>query len=381
MTILYVIKYIAQLGGLDRVMTYKMNWLAQHGYEVHLVTYEQGDHPLSFQLDARIRHTDIGVKLWKKQGRTLPARLRSYFCLRRQFVRQLTAEVLRIDPDVMVTLTDSYQVTDLLMSIPTRARRIVESHVERKAFMKTGDFEGRPLMKWIAGFYDRRMARYLHRADALVLLTRQDKAQWPDVPQSVVIPNPITFWPEQVSRLDNPIVMAAGRLHAQKGFDLLIEAWKHVHAAFPGWQLHIYGDGPDRDMLQRQINEAGLADTISLVPATPDIFEAYREASIFCLSSRYEGYGLVLAEAMSTGVPCVSFNCPYGPADIISDGLDGILVPPMDVKALADGIVRLIDNPALCLQLGTAARQHIARYAPEAIMPQWERLFAGGLSE
>ncbi|MBO4906505.1 MAG: glycosyltransferase family 4 protein [Bacteroidaceae bacterium] len=375
MTILYVIKYIAQLGGLDRVMAFKMNWLAQHGYKVHLVTYEQRDHSISFPLDPSISHTDIDVKLWKKEGRTVVQRWISYQRLRRLFAKRMRAEVERIQPDVLVTLTDSYQVIDLLMNIPTTALRIVESHVERKAFMKVGDFKGNPVMRWLAGIYDRRMSRYIQRADSLVLLTQQDKAQWSEVKHTVVIPNPLTYIPTRLSTLDNKIVMAAGRLHDQKGFDLLIQAWQTVHDAEPDWQLHIYGDGPNREQLQQQIDANQLSGSVSLLPATNDIFAAYSEASIFCLSSRYEGYGLVLAEAMSCGVPCVSFDCPYGPSDIIRDHQDGLLIPNGDTNALAQGLLSLMQDSKLRHTYGAAARNNIMRYSPDNIMPLWKTLF------
>ena len=375
MRILYVIKYIAQLGGLDRVMTFKMNWLAQHGHEVHLVTYEQADHEFSFPLDERIQPTDIGVKLWKKKGNTILTRSWSYYKLRQLFKQRMKAELNRIAPDVMVTLTDSYQVLDILLDLPTDAKRVVESHVERWSFMKAGDFIGQRPLHLAAKLYDRRMAKYIGRADSLVVLTRKDRDQWAEISNVEVIPNPLTYWPEQTASLNNKIVMAAGRLHAQKGFDLLIRAWGMVHSQASDWKLHIYGDGPDRDALQHQIDEAGLSECISLLPATPNIFDAYSEASIFCLSSRYEGYGLVLAEAMSTGVPCVSFDCPHGPADIITNNEDGLLVPNKDCNALAKGILKYINDPELRKNAGAAARRNIVRYSADNIMQSWLRLF------
>lgn len=375
MRITYIVKYIAQLGGLDRVLTFKMNWLATHGHEVSLITYEQQGHDFSFALDGSIRHEDINVKLWKKQGSNVVRRTLSYLQLRRQFRRRMTEAVGRMNPDVLVTLTDSYQVLDILLSIPTHAVRIVESHVERSAFMKVNDFRGRHLLQAFARLYDRHLAHSIRTADALVLLTRQDAGQWAEMARRVVIPNPLTVQPSRFSDATTHRVIAAGRLEAQKGFDLLVEAWSRVHAAASDWQLHIYGNGPDREALQRQIDQVGLTDSVTLYPATPDIFDRYAESSIYVLSSRYEGYGLVLAEAMSCGVPCVSFNCPYGPADIIRNGEDGILVPNGDVQALADGLLTYIRDVARRQHDGQLARQNIQRFSADYIMGQWELLF------
>lgn len=392
----YIVKYIAQLGGLDRVLTFKMNWLAAHGYDVSLITYEQRDHDFSFQPDPRISHTDIDVKLWKKHGSNILTRTLSYLRLRRIFSRRIREAVAATHPDVLVTLTDSYQVMDILMSIPTTARRIVESHVERNGFMKVGDFlpqqdasgssPGRDLRQTLtslkrrllvaaARIYDRRMASYIARADALVCLTRHDAAQWPEVNNVRVVTNPLTVEPKALSDVSTHRAIAAGRLEDQKGFDLLIEAWQGVYARVPDWQLDIYGNGPDRECLQSQIDAAGLTQVVHLHAATPDIFARYAESSIYVLSSRYEGYGLVLAEAMSVGVPCVSFDCPYGPSDIIRDGEDGVLVPPMRTDLMADAIVRLATDMPLRQAMGQRARANIQRYAPASIMQQWQRLF------
>lgn len=377
MRITYVVKYIAQLGGLDRVLTFKMNWLAAHGHDVQLITYEQGDHPLSFALDPRIRHTDIGVKLWKKGGTGIAARTWSYLRLRRRFRRRMGSAVALAAPDVLVLLTDSYPVIDILMSLPTAARRIVETHVERRAFAKAGDFSHRnPVLRFAARAYDAYMARHIARADALVCLTQADASQWPEVPRVEVIANPLTVEPTAIATCTAPRAMAAGRLEDQKGFDMLVSAWADVHRRQPLWHLHIYGDGPDGPRLQQQIADAGLDDVVHLHSATPDIFERYAESSIFVLSSRYEGYGLVLAEAMSVGVPCVSFDCPYGPADIIRADDDGILVPPQRTDLLADAIVRLAADTALRQAMGQRARTHIRRYAPAPIMQRWQHLFA-----
>lgn len=356
-------------------MTFKMNWLAAHGYDVTLITYEQGDHPLTFELDPRIRHTDVGVKLWKKSGTNVITRSLSYLRLRRLFRRRVTEAVVASKPDVVVTLTDSYSVLDILQTIPVRARRIVESHVERGSIVKAGDFRGRTFLSAAARLYDRYMSRYVARADALVVLTEADARQWSDVPRVCVITNPLTVSPQRISDVSAPRAIAAGRLEDQKGFDLLIEAWREVHRREPQWQLHIYGNGPDRESLQRQIDEAGLTGVVTLHAATPDIFLRYAESSIYVLSSRYEGYGLVLAEAMSCGVPCVSFDCPYGPSDIIRNGEDGILVPHLDTAALAEGVLRLAGDDDLRRRMGEAARRNIQRFAPEAIMRQWQTLF------
>lgn len=375
MRIVYVIKYIAQLGGLDRVMSYKINYMAQQGYDVHVITYEQGQHPISFPLDERVHHTDIDVRFFTRHGGGLVKRVWQYFEMRRRFKKRLYNRVKEIDPDVIVTLTDSYTLLDILMHIPGRAFRVIESHVERGSLQKRNDFKGRFGFYQLASLFDKYITRQIKRADFFVTLTQHDAENWPELKHVKVIPNPLSFVPERRSTLDNKIVVSAGRLEDQKGYDMLVDVWKIVNEKHPDWHLNVFGDGSNRDALEQKTAELQLQDSISWEHATPRIFDKYTEGSIYVMSSRFEGFGLVLTEAMSCGVPCVSFDCPYGPGDIISDGVDGLLIPADDIQALADAICRLIEDDSLRKKMGAAAAENVKRYAPFQVMKQWEQLF------
>jgi len=171
------------------------------------------------------------------------------------------------------------------------------------------------------------------------------------------------------------IVVAAGRLTAQKGFDLLIYAWSEVpHYIRDGWVLKICGDGPDRDSLVELIKLLGLQDQVILAGHVQDIRQEYLHAQLFVLSSRFEGFGLVVLEALTCGLPVVSFDCIAGPSEIIEDGIDGLLVSPENIDELAKGIKQLLVNDPARLAMAQAAVSYRIKFGTEKISAQWQYL-------
>jgi glycosyltransferase involved in cell wall biosynthesis len=213
------------------------------------------------------------------------------------------------------------------------------------------------------------------RLDALVVLTAGDERDYAAlVPRVERIPNPVAPLDDGVSDGTAQVAVAAGRLNTQKGFDLLIEAWRAVAEAHPGWRLRIYGSGPERERLERMITGYGLGEQVSLEGRTRKLGAAMAAGSLFVLSSRFEGFGMVLVEAMGKGLPVVSFDCPRGPSDIVSDGEDGVLVPAEDVAALSHAVNDLIGDPQRRRALAAAARVKAAQFDGRTVGPAWEGL-------
>jgi glycosyltransferase involved in cell wall biosynthesis len=186
-------------------------------------------------------------------------------------------------------------------------------------------------------------------------------------------PNALQALPGELAPVRNKVVLAAGRLRPQKGFDLLIRAFAPVVASHPDWSLHIYGDGPMRPELQQQIDDLQLTDHVSLLPTTPELGVQMGRAGMFVLSSRYEGFGRVLLEALSKALPVVSFDCPRGPAEILTHGQDGLLVPAEDVAGLSQAILRLIEDPQLRSRLGGAGPARAAAYDIRTVGARWQQ--------
>ena len=214
----------------------------------------------------------------------------------------------------------------------------------------------------------------VQQLDKFVVLTHEDAAYWKGLSNLTVIPNPITIEQGIYSDCTSRQVIAVGRYTYQKGFDLLIPAWKIVNENHPDWTLNIYGGG-DKEDLQQMIDNLGLSSTLKLNDPVSQIREKYQQSSIFVLSSRFEGLPLVLMEAMSCRLPSVSFTCPCGPKDIIHDGEDGILCENGNIESLAAGICQLIEDEQLRKEMGKKAAQNIQKFAINRIMQQWDYLF------
>ena len=222
--------------------------------------------------------------------------------------------------------------------------------------------------------------RHYPRLDAVAVLTSGDQRDYERLlagaPTRVVpIPNAVPELGDFTARLDAKVVVAVGRLTMQKGFDRLIPAFRQVADRHPDWQLRIFGNGEKHKALRRQIAEEGLKGVVHLKGKTTKVGRELSRSSIYALSSRFEGFGIVLVEAMSVGLPPVSFDCPRGPSDIIDHGTDGLLVPDGDVDGLADAISTLIEDPGRRYKMGAAAREKAQRYSLDLIGPQWEDLF------
>jgi len=219
----------------------------------------------------------------------------------------------------------------------------------------------------------------LRHVDALAVLTEDDArdygAELAGAPTVVErIPNAVPPLEGATSDLEAPVVVAAGRLNAQKGFDRLIPAFAPVAAAHPEWRLRIYGSGPARAELRALILRHGLHNHVQLMGQARRLGEAYAGASLFALSSRFEGFGMVIVEAMSKGLPVVSFDCPRGPAEIIRDGIDGTLVPDGDVPGLSRALLALVEDADRRRAYGAAALENARRFEPGPVAERWALL-------
>lgn len=366
MKILYIFRSLAVWGGIERILVDKMNYMVEHyGMVVYFLTSDQGSHPIIYHLSDRVRLEDLGVCFYQQYRFYGLRRLMVAWKMNRQYRHMLGERLQIIQPDLIVcTTADKIGVIGKLKG---NAPLVVESH---SICSRTLDHGRTWLQKKL---YRHCFLRHLSKADMVVALTEGDAKEWQKYHSQVtVIPNFIHPHGEHISDCSAKKAIFVGRFDYQKRAQDAIRIWKKVRECHPDWTLDIYGDG---DMYQEVCSLAASVGGIVIHQPTPNIFEAYQECSFLISTSLYEPFGLVIPEAMSCGLPVVAFDCPYGPVDIITDGVDGFLIKERNVKMYAKKVSLLIDDVKLRQTMGHASIISTRRFSTEHIMPEWKRLF------
>lgn len=382
MKIIYILKSFAQLAGTERVMADKINYLAKKGHSITLITYEQGSHPLVFPLYTTVKHIDLDTRFFTLSKHSLFTRSFYFFKMKSIFRKRLQEIVNKQKPDYIITTTYSLKVAKDILRAKNNARTMMESHISHDSVIRHYDFKRNSISRYIIKLYDKRNIKTLKEFDNFITLTKDDGSQWSKCGiKSMIIPNPVTKYPEALypSKTCNNRIIAIGRLNHQKGFDKLIEAFSIISSRFPQWRVDIFGQGELEKELNSLIVQKGLRRRISIHKPTKDIYKEYSQSDFFVLSSNYEGFGLVLVEAMSCGIPVVSFDCPYGPKEIITDTQDGLLVENGNVSQLAEKMEWMITHEKERTEMGRQARLSSQKYEISRIMSAWEELFNNGL--
>lgn len=372
----YCIPSLDRPSGMERVLSIKANYLAEElGYEVSIITTDcKGTNPY-FPLSPKVRliQLDINIdNLWK-----YPIWKKTFLYLTKikTYKKRLDNCLKWIKPDITISLLR--REINFICDIKDGSAKVGEIHFGRYKYREFNlKFIPSFINQWLTNLWMGQLERNLKRLDKFVVLTYEDKEQWKGFENLCVISNPITVLSESQSNCENKQAIAVGRYTYQKGFDLLIQAWKIVHQNHPDWRLNIYGAGAKEDY-QKHADTLGLQDVINCNGPVSNIAEKYQESSVFILSSRFEGFGLVLAEAMSAGVASVAFACPCGPRDIIHHGEDGILCENGNISELAKGICSLIEDEEKRKEMGANAAKNIQRYCLDNIMQLWDNLFQG----
>ncbi|MGN1215380.1 MAG: glycosyltransferase family 4 protein [Candidatus Cryptobacteroides sp.] len=383
MKLLYTIHSLYNPGGMERVLLNKIAWLKKHtDWEILVVTTDQKGRDSFFPLPQGARLVDLDVNYSDDNGKAFLLKLGGYFRRLRLHRKRLKDLLMAERPDVVDCLYPGE--CGFVPAIGDGSRKVMELHQSKL-------FHFQYNRKGLMGLADRYRAwadeRLVRRFDRFVVLTEEDALMWGEIPGMRVIPNAAReicgnlSASETASQEKNPAdfrrVIAVGRLDYQKGFDRLLDAWSLVtkDGRFGDWRLDIFGQGEWREMLEWKIELLDIEKSAKLNEPVKDIAGEYLRSSILVMSSHYEGFPMVMIEAMSAGLPVVTFDFKCGPRDIVDEGRNGLIVKEGDISALADAMMALMASPEDLGRMSAEARKVTEKYSEEKVMGKWLTLY------
>lgn len=372
--LVYITPSIHTADGAARVLTLKANYFAEHyGYDITIILTEAKGQPFFYHVSDKIKIINYDLDFeqlwncpfWKKFFIYIPKQLK--------FKKLLKRDLMRIHPDITISLLR--REINFLNGIHDGSKKIGEIHVHRDNYRNFKDENSNFIMDAFAKLWSRQLLNNLKKLDRFVVLTDKDRKAWTELDNVVTIPNPSPFMPTTVSPLTEKRIIAVARYSHEKGIDLLLEAWAKVEKRTKEWRLDVYGDG-DTTAFNALIDRLGIdRNRCRLNGRTGDIEKEYLRSSIAVCSSRFEGFGMIIIEAMACGLAVVSFDCPWGPQSIIKNGEDGFLVENGNIEKMADALVRLIEDDNKRHTFAKNAIQNVKRFQMDRIAEQWRELF------
>ena len=371
MKVLYLFRSIAVWGGIERILVDKMNFLVdRYNVDVYLLTTDQGVHKIPYELSADVHYEDLNICFYKQYCHHGLRRLLTAKKMLRRYELLLADRLNKIKPDLIICTTSDH--IDSIVKIKGTVPLIVESHSICARTIEDGKY-------WLQRkLYRKNYLHALSKVDVIVALTEGDAQEWGKYHSHVcVIPNFVHQHDDYFSHQESQIVIFVGRFDYQKRVQDAIRIWRLVGERHSDWALEIYGEG---EMLEDIKNFASTSGNVITHQPIKNIFQVYCDSALLMMTSLYEPFGLVLPEAMSCGLPVVAFDCPYGPADIITDGVDGFLIKNRDIQVFADRVCQLIEDEELRRRMGQNGIASSQRYRADVIMPKWINLFKKVLS-
>ena len=354
--------------GTERVAVLMANHYATKGLDVTLLVVGRPGGVFRFEIDPGVKVDNLNIRL--ESGFNLFRKIESFFAIRRYFKSALN-ELGRTDannnhpgehnPTILLGIGNFPIILAAMLPKGKQFRTIGCLHTPYKSIEHIWKF-----LRWL--FY--------RRLDMIVSLTNRDLPQLKKHNPNVrTIPNPVSFYPENQAKLEAGLILAVGRMDYLKGYDLMMEVFERFCQKNSDWKLKIIGEGSLKSNIEKLARDKGIADRLTIAPATSHIEKEYLASSLLLMTSRSEGLPMVLLEAQACGLPIVAFDCETGPAEIVHDGVDGYLVKPNYFDEMSDRLLELASDPGKLKEFGTNARENVKRFLPEEIFKKWDEVF------
>lgn len=361
-------------GGVERVVSVKANYFVEQlGYDVTIIVTEGKGRDCFFHISDKVRIINYELRFEELWRLSFLRKVMAYFCKQRRFKKMLKADLINIRPDF--TISTLRREINFLTEISDGSMKIGELHVNRVNYRNFDANHSNYVKRLFAKQWMNSLLGHLKRLDKMVVLTDSALYDWPELDNVVKIPDALPFKIDGKGDLSAKRVISIGRYAYDKGNDLLLQAWSVIEEKSPDWSLDIYGNGDIEPYRKEMVDLCIDPHHCHLYGPISDVKKEYLSSSVFVLPSRFEGFGLVIIEAMACGVPVVAFDCENGPRSIIADGETGFLIPPFDINALAEKMMLLISDVELRKQFGMNAQEAACQYDIDRIGKQWKHLF------
>lgn len=368
---------MATAGGTERMITEKVNYLSERfDYDITIIScFQSQNEDNIFQLSNKVKQINLGIPFFSQYKYKYPKRLWIKWQMNRLLKKSIIEAIETVDPDILIGV--SRFKANYISTIRCRAKKIIECHENRYNTIydasENHSFLAKIFLKAYSSYYFQTIER---NADVVITLTEEDKTLWNRAKRVEAIPNFSTIPISKISDFTTKRVIAVGRLAWEKGFDRLIEAWGMISSKHTDWHLDIYGRGRMHDTLI-SLAKSYNANNLTIHNPSSNISQEYANSSICAVTSYFEGFSLVILEAMKHGVPCIAFDCPFGPRSIIENNKNGFLVEDGNISSFAERLCNLIENESLQKKFGAAAIERAKHFDIDSIMNQWRALFEG----
>lgn len=370
MKIFYCIKSLTIVGGLEKIIVSKANWFSEHGHEVAIITTDQSDEAVTFNLNKSVKLIDLNINYYKQKSRPLLAKAFFYVANKWYHKRRLQYLLSFEKPDILVSTFGNEM--PIICKIKDKSKHVLEFHNSKLLFNYCGHTRG--FKGFLKRYFFRLLDHQINSFDKFVILCSHEVPLW-NKDNCISIPNFIEAAKNSESLRNGDVVIAVGRLCEEKDYFSMLKAWAKINKENSRLRLIICGDGPLKDNLITLCEDLRISESVEFKGNVKDISQEYLNASILLLTSLHEGWGLCIAEAQSYGIPTIAFDCGGGVKELITNEYNGILVKDRDIEAFSNAVLGIISNPEKLNKLGFNAKKSSSLYSKDKVMTEWDNLF------